>query len=147
MITYHKGDVLAITERPLLIAHIVNDRGLFNAGVAKQIRDKYLWAYESYFRGGMRCGEVIIARNAGLSIAHLCAMDGVRSNVNPTPLIMPKLNECLYYLGGYAKAHGYPFVAMPKIGAGLAGGNWTDISLMIGHVFSRHGVEARIYEL
>lgn len=147
MLTEHTGDILALTTRPLMIAHIVNDEGLFGAGFAAQLRHKYIWAYESYQRNHMQRGEVVIAQADGLYIAHLCAMRGVRSRHNPHPLDMVALQKCLHDVCVAAFLHGFSFVAMPKIGAGLAGGHWPDIARLIDNVFDFHGLEARVYDL
>lgn len=48
-----KGDLL---ETPFeIIAHQVNCQGKMNSGVAKQIREKFPWAYDDYITGLKQC--------------------------------------------------------------------------------------------
>lgn len=49
-----KGDLL---ETPFeIIAHQVNCQGKMNSGVAKQIREKFPWAYDDYITSLKQCG-------------------------------------------------------------------------------------------
>lgn len=146
-IQHHTGDVLKITQRPLMIANVVNDQGLYNAGIASQIRMSLPWAYEGYASAHMRLGDVVVIECEGLYIAHLCAMNGVRTRHNQTPLNMLALRSCLEQLCNAANRLGFDSVAMPKIGAGLAGGDWREIERMIGFWFGMSSLTAHVYTL
>ena len=142
------GDLLGCPE-PVLI-HGCNAQGRFAAGVAAAIRMAHAFAFEAYFdayeRGELRLGEVVWAFNL---VPHA-----------PTPRIIGNvITQSRYgrepgvrYIDYDALARGITrvdqfaessqngtidigspieAVAMPRIGAGLGGGDWEVISAII----------------
>lgn len=130
---YIIGDCLdPVRENPnnwAIIAHVVNNKGAFGAGVALQISKQFPdakrhykeWTHSSTFKLG--AVEFTIIETEYLVIAHLCAQDGLPEEGNPTPLRYGAMKDCIVKLGIAAedmKAE----IHMPKIGCGYARGKW-----------------------
>jgi O-acetyl-ADP-ribose deacetylase (regulator of RNase III) len=133
-IIYKKGNLLACEE--MFILHGCNAQGVMGAGVALAIRKRYPSAYEAYreifAQYGLHTGGLITSIQPDNKIVfngitqkwfgrdgkNYVSYDAVREVVKSVDHIMRD----------YAIAEGeLPRVAMPKIGAGLAGGCWLTI--------------------
>lgn len=133
-----------------LIAHIVNDAGTFNAGFAKALKERYPAAEGYYMKAitdyNVVPGNVIYAPvRDDLKVAHMVAMHGVYSHDNPNPLQYDALMTCLEKLASHAERF-QASVHMPKIGSGLARGNWDIIVELIKAAFRDSQVHVYIYE-
>jgi O-acetyl-ADP-ribose deacetylase (regulator of RNase III) len=130
---YIIGDFLdPVREDPnkwAILAHVVNNKGAFGAGVALQIAKQFPdakrhykeWTHSITFKLG--AVEFTIVETEHLVIAHLCAQDGLPDEYNPTPLRYGALKDCIVKLGTSA-AEMNAEVHMPKIGCGYARGKW-----------------------
>lgn len=133
-----KGDLL--TSDCVIRCQQVNCRGVMGAGIALQIKQKYPEVYEPYKAlcekfGSKLLGEVqFIACHDGTIMANLFAQDDYDSRKPQTN--MKALEECLMRVAAFA-AKTNASVAFPKLmGAGLAGGDWSKIYLLIEAYFS-----------
>jgi O-acetyl-ADP-ribose deacetylase (regulator of RNase III) len=157
MITYIKGDLFA--ENHKIIAHGVNCQGVMGSGVAKIIKEKYPWAYTAYkdfceLRDPIYLlGEVRPCWNdEDVLILHCFTQleygkDGRRYiSYDAVDDCMKRIADNMYWKGviGPNKICSDP-IAMPKIGAGLGGGEWSIIESIINHRLKDHQVI--VYEL
>jgi len=146
MIVYKQGDLLASDEKR--IAHGCNCSGGFGSGFAKQVAERYPSVRESYLvrhnSRGWKLGEVQIlgvGDGSGREIAN-CATQQRYGRPDEGPYVSyPAVrqvirNLCRSWPGGFA---------IPKIGAGLAGGNWDIISKIIEE--ESPSTEIRVYTL
>lgn len=146
MIKYVKGDVLASDEPR--IAHGVNCSGGFKSGFAKAVADKYPIVKERYSSlfeaGGWSLGHtqlVEVDDGSGRLIAN-CGTQQRYGRPTEGPFVSyPAVREVIKKL---VKTWPEGF-AMPKMGAGLAGGNWDIIAQIIEEESAT--VEVRVYEL
>lgn len=160
-ITYLKGDAsLPIdTASPRIIAHVVNNIGVWGAGFVlslnkyPQVKEKYLTACREIER------DVLLGRNQYVHVendfvvANMFAQNGIRSYTNHTPLKYELLQECLDRL--VTKAEGMDAtIHMPKIGSGLAGGDWKIIEKMVEdiltspvYVYTLEGTTKEVFNL
>lgn len=135
MIKYIKGDILNATEG--IIVQQVNCIGVMGAGLAKQIRDKWPYVYDSY--------QARIHNTANTKeLLGKTLFDNVENNLFVASIFGQ------YYYGHQAKFTNYTalfkgldFVAeisaagqttmyIPKgLGCGLAGGNWDFVEAYI----------------
>jgi O-acetyl-ADP-ribose deacetylase (regulator of RNase III) len=146
MIVYKQGDVLASDEK--VIAHGVNCSGGFGSGIAKAIATKYPSVRESYLyrfnTRGWKLGEVQIlgvGDGSGRYIAN-CATQQRYGKPEDGPFVSyPAVRQVIRDLV-QSNPSGF---AMPKIGAGLAGGNWDIIAKIIEEESGT--VEVRVYVL
>lgn len=131
----YNGDVFkALPQEGFVLAHISNDIGKWGAGFSKEI-DLYLSEEprEAYLKEWPRLtpGTLQLTRlRKGAYVASLIAQHGVRTRLNPTPIRYSWLSTCLRELGDVAQDLSLS-IFMPRIGAGLAGGEWKVIEGMI----------------
>jgi O-acetyl-ADP-ribose deacetylase (regulator of RNase III) len=151
---YAKGDATNPSFGPSMVAHIVNDQGGWGAGFTGSITRTYGTAPMEHYKRvhrsqasvGIRHGFCSIWRGSFVQIMHMWAQRGYISTDNPHPLNMDDLDRCLNILFAQAKERELS-VHMPKIGAGLGGGDWNEISAMIEKHRLHNEVPTFIYSL
>jgi len=135
MITYRDGDA-SIPATPcdetVIICHIANNCGAWGAGFTKSISKRWPLAEEHYRRLGMfGLGQnQLVQVGPGFYVCNMIAQDGL--GVDRRRLSYDALDSCLSTLRGSAFHH-EASVQMPRIGAGLGGGEWSIIEAMIEH--------------
>lgn len=136
MITYIKGDVLK--SGCTFVAHGVNCQGGFGSGVAGQIKATYPNVAQAYLRkfnrNGWKLGEIqVVPTPKGPTIINCATQDSygmsdaVHADYKAIRTVMTKLYRLIKGTDST--------LAMPKIGAGLAGGNWKTIEKIINDCF------------
>lgn len=155
-----KQDIKTIKDSPnSIIAHIVNDRGAWGAGVSGVISEMYPLA-EQMYRGWSQyildipnlmpkfeLGEnQILPVNSVTNtvVANMLAQKGLRSAKNKVPFRMNHFITCFTKLCEYAKSNNMD-IHMPKVGSGLGGGDWDEISTMIENIGDSYGVNINVY--
>jgi O-acetyl-ADP-ribose deacetylase (regulator of RNase III) len=135
MVKTVKGDLFQADE--ILLAHGVNCKGAFGSGVALGMLQKHVKARESYFdkhyNGCWKLGEVQFVASGNKIIAN-CA---TQKNFLPRGKCHADYNAikiCMRKVKDYARLRNLT-VAIPKIGAGLAGGDWKLIEDILNDVF------------
>lgn len=145
MINVVKGDLIEMADRGLfqVIAHGANCQATMGAGIAKQIANRWPLAAQVDRDARSRVAE-------GYVLLGKFSMCKVNTHAN-TSLIICNLYTQVYYGRGvqvdYDAIHksiksmiesmpwGYRF-GMPKIGAGLGGGDWNTIYRIIASLIS-----------
>ena len=131
-IKYVKGDLLEAPEQILL--HSCNSLGVMGAGVAKLIREKWPKAYQdyrdSYDSYGLPLGSIVSSKQPdGKIILNAITQDTVgRFGVHVSYWAVANV---LYQLDQHVTVQKVGSVAMPMIGSGLAGGEWSVIEAII----------------
>lgn len=135
MIKYVKNDLF--DGNVDLIGHGCNCKGGFGAGIAGIMSIKHPNARQAYIdkhRGdGWKLGEVQFVQSNGKTIANCATQD----NFLPRDRVHADYNAiraCMVQVKEYAKLRNLT-VGVPKIGAGLAGGNWAVIEMILNDVF------------
>ena len=136
MITHeHKDATITNSDQRAIIAHVVNNVGAWGAGFSGALERRYpgtrLAYWDNIRQHKHTLGSVFITKtgNKDVHIAHLVAQHGVRGQGNPVPLQYRALKMCLQELSSHVS--GCDVIQMPKIGSGLAGGDWSVIEPMI----------------
>jgi len=136
MIKYVKGDLFDTDAD--IIAHGCNCQGVMGSGVALLVRNKYPKAYhryqDKYDEDGWELGEVqFVLQHDGKYIANCATQDKFlpRGYVHAD---YKAIKECLSKVKLFAKEKGLS-ISIPKIGAGLAGGDWVIIEGILNEVF------------
>lgn len=135
-----KGDLLKSNKN--VIAHGCNCQGSMGAGIAKQIKEQYPKAYEKYVKA---CSEYsaddLLGRvqyveiNNTFYIANLFTQKYYGRLHNG--LDYDVFKKCMDKLiGDCAKNH--IFLGIPKIGCGLAGGDWNRCEDIISDLESKY---------
>lgn len=147
MIKYVQGDLFE-TDCDI-IAHGCNCRGVMGSGVALVVRNKYPKAYNMYLEkdveDGWELGDVqTVLQNDGKYIAN-CATQFHFLPRGMNHADYDAIRTCMEKLKRFAKDKGLS-VAIPKIGAGLAGGNWRTIESIINEVFNDYDITVYFLE-
>ena len=125
-----------------MILHVVNDQGGWGRGFVLALSRRWPHVerdYRAWACGKMNppfiLGEVLIsAATPDIAVVHLLAQHGYKTTSNPVPLRYDALQRCLEKAATLARQLGAS-VHMPRIGAGLAGGDWTRIKATIADAF------------
>ncbi len=145
-IKYKKGDVTQATE--YVIAHGCNAQGKMNSGVAKSIRAKFPGCFESYAEHIHRGN---ITGTTDIFIANYNPLANVMEIESNEKMILNMITQlyygrdgqqyvdydairkCLAFANKRVPMYTSPphAMAMPMIGAGLGGGDWTVIEQII----------------
>lgn len=131
-IKYVKGDLLEAPEQFLL--HGCNAQGVMGSGVAKLIREKWPKAYadyrSTYHSFGLTLGSIVSSYQSdsrcilNAITQETYGREGVHVSYWAIANVMRQLDQ-----NRIVKSVGS--VAMPMIGAGLAGGDWNVIEAII----------------
>ncbi len=146
MIKYIVGDVLESNAN--VIAHGVNCVGGFGSGVAGQIANKYPLVRDYYLDQfeniGWKLGDVQYVPLAQDKLFANCATqkeyyprDKRNCDYEAVAKVMEELNR-------FCRLNKFT-LAIPKIGAGLAGGDWVIIETIINRTFGDQ--EVLVYTL
>jgi len=151
-IEYRVGDATDPEDRPVVIAHVCNDIGAWGAGFVVPLGRRWPRAeaqYLDWHRSGenFELGRVAVVKvGDDVWVANMIAQHGIRRRRGDIPLRYDALATCLEKLAGRALELG-AVVAMPRIGAGLAGGDWAKVSELIEERLCGRGVKVVVYDL
>ena len=154
MLRYVDGDASVpelYTDKHNYLFHIVNNIGRWGAGFTKSLNKnipqcgKDYRAYMNYHKGTDNrrlLGDFFQTEvSSNFSVVHLFAQKGVRGPQNPHPLDYAHLNKCMKNFKKYLKVEGIHSskvcIHMPKIGTGLAGGQWNKIAPSIERILGQ----------
>lgn len=129
-IEYVHGDLLATDIKHII--HGCNSRGVMGSGVAKAIREKYPSAYrdynDTYNSYGLDLGDIIVStQDAGRVIHNAITQKDYGRDPSRVYVSYWAIAEVFNKINQW----GIKEIAMPKIGAGLANGDWNVISAII----------------
>jgi O-acetyl-ADP-ribose deacetylase (regulator of RNase III) len=149
-ITYLAGDATRPIRTPAIIAHICNNAGGWGAGFSGALSRRWNGAEQVYrhsFRfGNQRLGSIQKAWvTKSILVVNMIAQNGYSKPGKPA-IDYPALAVCLSDLAAVAKLYNMP-VHMPRIGTGLAGGDWAVIEARIQAELCEKGVEVVVYDL
>ena len=154
-IVYKNGDVLKSDER--IIVHGCNCFNTMGSGIAKQIRARYPEAYEvdqdtvkgDHGKLGRFTG--IIDDDSGVVIINAYTQYRYGRDIDVVYLDYDALKRAIDHVFGlgdeFVGLFGEHPIAMPKIGCGLANGDWERVSEILERLSERHGRDIHVYEL
>jgi O-acetyl-ADP-ribose deacetylase (regulator of RNase III) len=148
MIKYFQGDVLKSSAQ--VIAHGCNCRGGFGAGIAQQILRQFPRAEQAYMSKfkteGWHLGEVQIVKVGPEKFIANCATQDRYGSPKGGKVYADygAIKEVMIQLKDFCQEYNYQ-LAVPKIGAGLAGGDWNTIAQIINEVCP--DMEVWVFEL
>lgn len=132
-IHYIKGDATRPRgEGTKIICHICNDIGAWGAGFVLALSARWSEPEEAYRDMDKTLGKVhVVEVEDDILVANMIAQHNVRPDANGLPPIRyGALRQCLAAVNSLAVEINAT-LHMPRIGAGLAGGRWEDISKII----------------
>ena len=129
-IEYIKGDLLQTKVKHII--HGCNSKGVMGSGVAKVLREKYPRAYQDYndvYNGyGLELGNVIVSvQDDGKVIHNAITQRDYGRDSSRVYVSYWAIAEAFRKINQW----GIKEIALPKIGAGLANGDWNVISAII----------------
>lgn len=136
-----------------LIMHICNDVGGWGAGFVLAVSKRWKkpeamyrkWASEN--NKLLPLGEVQFVEAAmGITIANMVAQTGMQWRSGAPPIRYEALRSALIQVRDYAQHHDCSIHA-PRIGAGLAGGDWEKIESIIVDELCNYGISVTVYDL
>ena len=133
-IEYRKGNLFETNIEH--IVHGCNAQGVMGSGVARIVRDDYTDAYEFYkaqhAEHGLKLGDVQFVQASGKTIVNAITQHLFGKPAEPTRFVdYDAVADCMKTVNQVLKLSGYTQVAMPMIGAGLGGGDWSVIEKII----------------
>ena len=150
MVNYVYGDVLASPD--LVIAHGCNATGVMGSGVAKQVKEKYPNAFADY---NAYCKHnpvsITLGTNVystqpdGKTIVNCITQEFYGRAMGIKFVSYDAVDKCFADLAEYCDTYKIENISMPKIGAGLGGGNWSVIEAIINAHFKFHETLVNVY--
>ena len=138
MLTIVQGDLLE--TKHAYIAHGCNCSGAFGAGVAKQIAQRWPKAKFLYLRSVPKLGQVQAVRVSDDLMIFNCGTQQGYGAKGRQYVSYDAIRECMRAIKQMVPEK--EKVAMPKIGAGLGGGEWGVIEKII---WEELGEQAVVY--
>jgi O-acetyl-ADP-ribose deacetylase (regulator of RNase III) len=86
-----------------------------------------------------------VEAETGLWVADMVAQRGMKAGPEGPPIRYVGLRECLGKLAGDA-TRPWASVRMPRIGCGLAGGQWEEVEPIVLDELVARGVEVAVYD-
>ncbi|MCA9488336.1 MAG: hypothetical protein KC621_00375 [Myxococcales bacterium] len=151
-LTYRIGDATRpIGQGPKIIAHVCNDIGKWGRGFVLALsgrwpepRARYLaWFGTTDFALG---NVQFVQVEPDLWVANLIGQHGIRRRAGDTPVRYPAIRAGLARVADFASKQGAS-VHMPRIGAGLAGGDWGTIEPIVLEELVAEGIDVTVYDL
>lgn len=144
-------------EAPRLLVHICNDIGAWGRGFVLALSTRYPEPEQAYKRWAagqteqpFTLGEVQFVPVApDLTVANLIGQHDIARKNRPTalpPVRYEAIRAGLERVRKEAKQN-EATVHMPRIGAGVAGGDWALIAPIIGEELVAHGLNVTVYDL
>lgn len=148
MITYLTGDATdPKVSGKKVIVHVCNDVGGWGSGFVLSLSKRWPQpeaTYRAWFKE--RDSEelewppfapgstVFVPVDDDTYVANMIAQHGVGRKDGP-PIRYDALEECLRDVEMWARDNDHASVHMPRIGCGLAGGEWTKVAAIVERVF------------
>ncbi len=154
-ITYKTGDATnPVAEGPKIIVHVCNDVGGWGRGFVVAISKRWPAPerrYRAWHRGEEKqpfaLGEVQFVEVAeDIRVANLIGQRNLRTVNGVPPVRYEAIRQGLKRVALEARRLGAS-VHMPRIGCGLAGGQWDVVSQIVEEELVNAGVPVTVYDL
>lgn len=153
-IVYQKGDATSPQASGVkIICHICNDIGGWGKGFVLAISRRWKEpeaAYRAWHAsgtgGGFALGEVqFVQVEPSIWVANMIGQHGLKPDNSGPPIRYDAVEVCLFRVATKARELGAS-VHMPRIGCGLAGGNWVQIEALVKQQLSGADIAVRVYD-
>ena len=152
-IEYVEGDATSPSAPgPKIIVHVCNDIGKWGKGFVLAISKRWKapeQAYKAAFASnpGLALGDVqFIPVSDAIVVANLVGQHGVATRASKTPPVRYEaIENGLRKVRERARADGAS-VHMPRIGCGLAGGDWSKVESIVKATLVDAGIVVTVYD-
>ena len=139
---------------PRIIVHVCNDVGGWGRGFVLALSKKWKQPEQQYraWAGGegdlpFELGQAqFVQVEDKVWVANLLGQHGIRRRGGVPPVRYEAIQQGLQRVAEQATQHGAS-VHMPRIGAGLAGGDWNTISEIVHDELTAKGIPVTVYDL
>ncbi|MGI8648616.1 MAG: Appr-1-p processing protein [Acidimicrobiales bacterium] len=154
-IEYRVGDATRPTgDGPKVVAHICNDIGAWGKGFVLALSKRWTEPEAVYRRwfadratNDFRLGSVrLVQVEPDIWVANIIGQRGIRRGSGGPPVRYDAIEEALSTVADQARTAGAS-VHMPRIGCGLAGGDWKIIAAIVERKLSATHVPVVVYDL
>ena len=155
-ITYLKGDAtLPSTKGNKIIVHICNDIGKWGKGFVLSLSKRWELPEKEYRRSYSSFNKPILGEvqfvkvERDILVANIIGQRGIRYSrdpQSPSPIRYDAVEEGLLVVTDKVLKHNAS-VHMPRIGCGLAGGDWGTIEGIINKTLINKGIKVYVYDL
>ena len=149
-----KGDATSPQAKgPKIIAHVCNDLGGWGKGFVLAVSRRWPEPERAFRRWhreragndfGLGAVQVVGVR-PDIWVANMVGQRGTRTGSNGPPVRYDAIERCLALLAGHAGRLDAS-VHMPRIGCGLAGGEWSEIEPLVERHLVAAGVPVTVYD-
>lgn len=152
-IRYHEGDATEPVGSGLkIIVHICNDIGKWGKGFVLAVSRRWKEP-ERVYREAFKqthspaLGDVqFVPVSKTITVANLIGQHGIATGAGgPPPVRYENIRAGLLKVAELARMKGAS-VHMPRIGCGLAGGEWAKIEPIIAESLADRGIEVTVYD-
>ena len=153
-ITYIKGDATSPQGKGVkIICHVCNDIGGWGKGFVLAISKRWKEPEAEYRKwhsagndGGFAVGTVqFVQVEPYIWVANMVGQRGIKRGNSGPPIRYEAVAQCLEKVGTKAPELGAS-VHMPRIGCGLAGGEWSEVEPLILRYLVNVGVPVHVYD-
>lgn len=129
MIKYVKGNIL--DSNAYALVNSVNCDGIVGKGISSQFKDKYLASYISYV---MKCenGELVMGKLHYYKYNDRIIVNFPTKDQSKQPSKIEYIEKGLLKLAHLIKDRKIKSIAIPKLGCGSGGLNWSEVKKLIG---------------
>ncbi len=131
-IKYQQGDLFATDIEH--IVHGCNAQGVMGSGIARIVKERYFEAFAFYAtqfdEHGLKLGDVQFVPANGKVIVNAITQEHYGRDGRKY-VSYDAVADAMRTINRVLKLSGHSQVAMPKIGAGLGGGDWDTIATII----------------
>jgi O-acetyl-ADP-ribose deacetylase (regulator of RNase III) len=153
-ITYLKGDATCPQAKGVkIICHICNDIGGWGKGFVLAISKRWQepeTEYRKWYAAGKErefaLGEVqFVQVEPYIWVANMIGQRGTKRGSSGPPIRYEAVAECLQQVATKVQELGAS-VHMPRIGCGLAGGEWSEIEPLIKQYLVNANISVHVYD-
>ena len=153
MLQYIVGDATCPQgEGNKMILHICNDIGGWGRGFVVALSTRWKAPEEKYLAWAAHGTDFSLGRvqfvqvTKEITVANMIAQHDIVAQGGVPPIRYQALEQCLTRVAARAKAESFS-IHMPRIGSGLAGGDWERIEGMIQKNLVEKGLSVTVYDL
>ena len=146
MINYVTGDATnPMGDGHKIITHVCNDIGGWGRGFVVALSNKWSQPEKTYRQCAtqkpLKLGQVMFVNvEPDITVANMIAQHDVRTINGLPPVRYEALSDCLQVVSSYALTNNAS-IHMPRIGCGLAGGQW----IIVENIINKTMLSLQIY--
>jgi len=153
---YVSGDaaIASFGKSKKIIAQICNDKGRWGKGFVMAITDRWGKIPGKMYRrwhkagkdSGFSLGAVqLVQLTPTLVLANMIGQSGIKKGSKGSPIRYEALDVALRSVAAHASIE-KSSIHMPRIGVGLAGGEWSRVEETLQSIVQEHGIEVYVYD-